>query len=126
MKVHFWCLGGASGRTFVGHTFIGIYFTFGPPLFKWCPSLVGFIPLFPFGPSSSLLEFSLKVSRELCSCCEGLHPLGANFGLFRDHYCFVGSSSPRFVLALMEFELEIVLDFLKTCSNWLSSIRFTF
>jgi hypothetical protein len=27
---------------------------------------------------------------------------------------------------LMEFELEIVLDFLKTCSNWLSSIRFTF
>jgi hypothetical protein len=73
------------------------------PYTNTSPSLGGFIPLFPLGAPSYLLEFNPKVSWGVWSCCECPHPLGVNFGLFRDHYYFVSSSTFKFILALFRF-----------------------
>ncbi len=73
------------------------------PLFKWCPSLGGFIFFFPFSAPLFSLKFSPRVSWGVCSCFKALHPLGASFSLFKDHYYFTSFSSFRFVLALFNF-----------------------
>jgi hypothetical protein len=69
-------------------------FIFGPPFLDG--ALLLEVP-------SSLLEFSFRTSSRICSCCEGLHPLGPNFNLLRNHCFFIGSSSLPCSNSLMEF-----------------------
>jgi hypothetical protein len=76
---------------------------FQSSLCRWRPSSRGPILLFPLEVLLSSLEFSFRASKGICSCCEGLHPLGPNFSLFKDHCFFIGSSSLPCSNSLMEF-----------------------
>jgi hypothetical protein len=70
-------------------------------MFRWCPSSKAFIPLFAIGSPSFLSN--PRVSRGVCSCCEGPCPPNVNFSLFKDHYYFACFSSFKFVLAMFRF-----------------------
>ncbi len=112
-KVSFWQLGGALNGTCVAHTSLKSCFTFGPPFFRWCPSLRSPIPIFPLKALLFSLKFSLKVRKGVCSYCEGLHPLGPSFNLFKNHYDFASSSSFPCLDYLIKFQLKANLDFKK-------------
>ncbi len=103
MKVSFQQLGKTLDGAFVVHIGLNGYFTFSPPLFKWCPSFGGPIFLFPFGAPLLLSKSSHRVSMGVCSCCEGFRSLDTNFNLFKDHCFFTGFSSSRFILAMLKF-----------------------
>jgi hypothetical protein len=131
MDILCWQLGGASSETFVACTSLNDYFTFSPPLFKWCLSLKTFILFFPHEAPSFSLESSLRASKGLCLCYEGPCPSRANFSLLNNHYCFTSSSSSRFVLALFKFFDGVQARgkfgfFFLTCSGRHSSIQLTF
>jgi hypothetical protein len=110
-KVSFCQLGGTLNGTFVAHTSPNSYFTFGPPLLRWCLSLRSPIPIFSLKAPLFSLKFSLKVSKGVCSCCECLHPLGLSFNLFRNHHDFASSSSLPCLDSLIKFQLKANLDF---------------
>lgn len=101
-------MGGVLNGTFIAHTCLISRFTFGPfPWFRWYPSPEGFIPFFSFRVSLFLSKSSLKARMGICLCCEGPCPLGFNFSLFRQCYCFVGFSSFGIVFAMLKFFDEI-------------------
>jgi len=92
--ISFLWLWGALGGTFVVYKNPSGCFIFGPPFLDG--ALLLEVP-------SSLLEFSFRANKRIVSCCEGLHPLGPNFNLFKDHCFFRGSSSLPCSNSLMEF-----------------------
>jgi hypothetical protein len=101
-KDFLWQLKGILGGTFVAHTGLSNCFTFGSPLFTWCPSFRGPIPFFSLGALSFLSESSPRVNKGVCSCYESPHPPGPNFNLFKDHHFFASFSSFIFILAMFK------------------------
>jgi hypothetical protein len=109
MEVICWRLKGILTKTFVTCIGCGGYFTFSTSLFRWCPSLGAFIPLFPPWAPSFLSKFSLKVSMRICLCYKGPCPPCASFNLLKNHFYFVSFSSFKFVLTMFRF-FDGILD----------------
>jgi hypothetical protein len=103
MEVSFWQLEKTLNGTFIAHIGFNGYFTFSPPLFKWCPSFGGPILFFSLRAPLFSSKSNHRVSRGVCSCYKGLFPLGPSFSLFKDHCFFMGFSSSRFILAMFKF-----------------------
>ncbi len=90
------------------------YFTFGPTLFRWCPSFGAFIPFFPLGAQSFLLKSS---PREYVRAVKALAPLGVmlvSSKTITTLQAFHPSNLSMPCLdSLMDFKPKIELDFLK-------------
>jgi hypothetical protein len=82
-----------------------------PPLFKWCPSLGGFIPFFPFRVALFSFEFKLKVSMEYAYVVKALTLLAPTLAYSKTiiALCFIGFSSFGFILAMLRFFDRILI-----------------